>query len=183
MPQDEPRATGGPGAAHVDFQAASLDSEHARPLLAMAEAADPRAAALRSDEAEDFAVDNDGAFLVAYVNGQPAGCGGFRVLPGDPSGDTVEIALMYVRPGSRRTGLARAILRQLERWAAHDGFRYAVLWVSAEQPSAQALVEVTGYRREPGQDGGRSGHGYGKSLRRPQDCDVGSGSEAEASRT
>jgi len=91
-----------------------------------------------------------GLFLVAYVKGQPAACGGYRVLPGDVSGGTAEIKRMYVSPASRRTGLGRAVLARLEDEARRDGYNRVILDVGSKQHAAHALYEAMGYHRVPG---------------------------------
>jgi GNAT superfamily N-acetyltransferase len=153
-----------PGHAHVELQVRPLDHEHAALLLWMASSGG-RSVAGSTDLA------TDGTFLVAYVNGQPTGCGGYRVFPADPSGDTAEIAWMYVRPCSRRTGLARTIMRELERCAAYDGYRRVVVRFGDEQPGAHMLVGVTGYRRSTEYPSDQTGHIYGKDLHREEDSD------------
>jgi GNAT superfamily N-acetyltransferase len=154
--------TSEPGRAHVEFQVRPRDHEHAALLLGMA-----------SRGARSGSVDPDtgGAFLVAYVNGQPTGCGGYRVFPADPSGDTAEIAWVYIRPCSRRAGLARAIMRELERWAAYDGYHRVVVRFGDEQPGAHLLVGITGYRRSTEYPSDQTGHIYGKDLHREEDSD------------
>jgi GNAT superfamily N-acetyltransferase len=92
-----------------------------------------------------------GAFVVGYVNGQPAASGGYRSYPEDESGETVEFVRLYVRPDARRTGLGRALLIELEERALDDGYQRAVLPVGIAQPAAQALFEFLGYRRLPGE--------------------------------
>ena len=52
----------------------------------------------------------EGAFVIAYVDGSPIGCGGLRQL----SPGVGEIKRMYVEPGARKLGIGRAILRALE---------------------------------------------------------------------
>jgi GNAT superfamily N-acetyltransferase len=152
----EQQVTGDPGRAHVEFLAQPFDTAHAALLLASTEVT---AEALRG-----VGEDDGGAFLVAYVNGQPTGCGGYRVFAGDPSGDTVEILGLYVRAGSRRSGLARAILAELESWAVHDGYTRVVALVEEARSGAHAVLQTAGYRHadRPGED--RSGHFYGKQL-------------------
>jgi GNAT superfamily N-acetyltransferase len=152
--------------AYIEFLPQSPHSEHATLLLAMASSSGRDMTSL---PLEDFDEDNDGVFLVAYVNGQPTGCSGYRLSPADPSGDTAEFALMYVRPGSRSSGLVRSIMLELERLAVHDGFRRAVVRVADDQLVARALVEITGYRRELSLDDGRTGPIYGKPLLSEED--------------
>lgn len=87
-----------------------------------------------------------GLFLVAEVDGVPAGCGAWRVLP---SGD-VEIKRVYVEPAFRRRGLARRLMAALEDSAARAGHRSVVLNTGQQQPEAIALYERLGYRAVPG---------------------------------
>ena len=83
-----------------------------------------------------------GLFLVAEVDGVPAGCGAWRLLP---SGE-VEIKRVYVEPSFRRRGLARRLMAALESSAARAGHRCVVLNTGQEQPEALALYDRLGYR-------------------------------------
>lgn len=83
----------------------------------------------------------NGLFLVGYVEGAPAVCGGWRVL-GD---DAAELKRMYVRPVARGRGLARAILAELERTAREAGRRRIVLETGLRQPEAIDLYRSSGY--------------------------------------
>lgn len=87
-----------------------------------------------------------GLFLVAEVDGVPAGCGAWRVLP---SGD-VEIKRVYVEPAFRRRGLAQRLMAALEDSAARAGHRSVVLNTGQQQPEAVALYTQLGYRAVPG---------------------------------
>ena len=88
----------------------------------------------------------EGLFLVAEVDGVPAGCGAWRVYP--PGG--VEIKRVYVEPAFRRRGLAQAIMAELERTAAQAGHRAVVLNTGNRQPEALALYADLGYVPVPG---------------------------------
>jgi GNAT superfamily N-acetyltransferase len=82
-----------------------------------------------------------GLFLVAEVDGVPAGCGGWRSF-----GDGVaEVKRMYVEPASRRRGIAALVLAELERSAAAAGHRQLVLNSGDRQPEALALYDRAGY--------------------------------------
>jgi GNAT superfamily N-acetyltransferase len=83
--------------------------------------------------------------VVAYQDDQPVGCGAFRKL--EPN--TVEIKRMYVQPNRRQQGVARAILGELEVWAAELGYATAVLETGKRQPEAIALYERSGYALTP----------------------------------
>jgi GNAT superfamily N-acetyltransferase len=87
-----------------------------------------------------------GVFLVAEIDGEPAGCGAWRVLP---SGDA-EIKRVYVAPAFRRLGLARVIVAELESGAARAGHTTVVLNTGHEQPEALALYAQLGYEPVPG---------------------------------
>ena len=91
-----------------------------------------------------------GLFLVAEVDGVPAGCGGWRVHDRGPEGSTAELKRMYVGPGFRRRGLAALLLSELERTATAAGHRRLVLNSGERQPEALALYERTGYAPVPG---------------------------------
>jgi GNAT superfamily N-acetyltransferase len=97
-------------------------------------------------EPEEF-LPPSGLFLVAEVDGVPAGSGAWRAI-GDGSGGmhVAEIKRMYVEPGFRRRGLARLIVDALERSAAAAGHASAVLNTGRKQPEALALYERAGYR-------------------------------------
>jgi GNAT superfamily N-acetyltransferase len=85
-----------------------------------------------------------GLFLVAYVDGRPAACGGWRAHETD-----VELKRMYVSPAFRGRGLARAVLKELERTAAQAGYRRVILETGSKQPEAIALYRSSGYEPVP----------------------------------
>jgi GNAT superfamily N-acetyltransferase len=84
-----------------------------------------------------------GLFLVAEVDGTPAGCGGWRVH--DAERGIVELKRMYVEPAFRRRGVAGLVLSALERTAAAAGHRHLVLNSGDRQPEALALYSRRGY--------------------------------------
>ncbi|WP_104523115.1 GNAT family N-acetyltransferase [Blastococcus atacamensis] len=88
----------------------------------------------------------EGLFLVAEVDGEPAGCGAWRAYP--PGG--VEIKRLYVAQGFRRRGLAQVLMAELESTAARAGHRSVVLNTGAKQPEAVALYGELGYVPVPG---------------------------------
>jgi GNAT superfamily N-acetyltransferase len=87
-----------------------------------------------------------GLFLVAEVDGVPAGCGGWRVH----GTGVVELKRMYVVAGFRRHGIARRLLGELEATAAAAGHRRLVLNSGGRQPEALALYARAGYTPVPG---------------------------------
>lgn len=82
-------------------------------------------------------------FVVAWLDGQPIGCGAVRRI--DEA--TAEIKRMYVSPAGRRQGIARRILLELERRAVGFGYRTIRLETGTGQPEAQRLYESLGYQR------------------------------------
>ncbi|MFI5028270.1 MAG: GNAT family N-acetyltransferase [Solirubrobacterales bacterium] len=84
----------------------------------------------------------DGVLLLARIDGDPAALGGVRHL------DTpvAEVKSMYVVPAYRGTGLARAVLAELERIARERGCRATRLDTSDYLTAAIALYRSAGYR-------------------------------------
>jgi GNAT superfamily N-acetyltransferase len=120
---------------------------------------------------DDTPVDPDefepphGVFLVAWLDGQPAGCGGWRTLHSDDR--YAEVKRMYVAPAARNRGVAMALLRALEDDARAAGRKRIVLETGHMQPEAIALYQKAGYERiedfgfYKGYDGVRS---FGRDL-------------------
>jgi GNAT superfamily N-acetyltransferase len=87
-----------------------------------------------------------GLFLVAEIDGEPVGCGAWRVLgPG-----VAEVKRLYVAPSHRRRGVAQVVLDALESSAAGAGHRSVVLNTGDRQPEALAFYERAGYTPVPG---------------------------------
>jgi ribosomal protein S18 acetylase RimI-like enzyme len=112
-----------------------------------------------------------GLFVVGYVDGWPAVCGGWRIHDGDEphfaDGDA-EIKRMYVTPSQRGRGLARALLAELERTAVDAGRRRMVLETGYAQPEAIGLYLSCGYSEITKFGQYRDSAGsvcYGKQLR------------------
>src|SRR4051812_27969452 len=78
-----------------------------------------------------------GRFLVAYLRGEPVGCGAVKHHPGAPS----EIKRMWVAEPARGHGLARRLLEALEADARRSGA------TSARLETNRALVEAIGLYR------------------------------------
>jgi GNAT superfamily N-acetyltransferase len=91
-------------------------------------------------DAEEFAPPR-GLFLLATLDGEPAGCGGWRDL-GD---GRAEIKRMFTVATARNRGVARAVLAEIERTAAAAGIRELVLETGTVQPEAIALYLSAGY--------------------------------------
>ncbi|MFG1842306.1 GNAT family N-acetyltransferase [Micromonospora sp. NPDC049175] len=87
----------------------------------------------------------DGAFLVAYLAGEPVGCGGWR----SHGTDCAEVKRMYTAPTARGRGVARAVLAAVERSAREHGRKRVVLECGDKQPEAIAMYASAGYERIP----------------------------------
>jgi GNAT superfamily N-acetyltransferase len=82
-----------------------------------------------------------GVFLVAWFDEEPVGCGGVRAH----AGDVGELKRMYVTPGARRRGIARAVLTELETRARGLGYARLRLETGVRQPEAIGLYRSAGY--------------------------------------
>jgi GNAT superfamily N-acetyltransferase len=82
-----------------------------------------------------------GTFVVGYRSGQLACCGGVKAL----TDRICEIKKMYVVPGLRGQGVARALLRELEDRARSLGYEVARLDTGPKQIRARGLYESEGY--------------------------------------
>lgn len=86
-----------------------------------------------------------GAFLVAHLDDQPAGCGGLiRVDAG-----LAEVKRMFVRTTYLRRGIGGAILAALEARARELGYRDLRLETGTRQPEAIGLYRSSGWSAIP----------------------------------
>ncbi|AWB90184.1 GNAT family N-acetyltransferase [Salinibacterium hongtaonis] len=96
-----------------------------------------------SEPGEPATAENVSAFVVAYTDGMPSGCGGLRAVS-----DTVtEIKRMYVTPAHRGSGASRAILVELETIAREQGATRLVLETGDRLPAAMRFYEREGFTR------------------------------------
>jgi GNAT superfamily N-acetyltransferase len=92
-----------------------------------------------------------GRFFVAYLHGEPIGCGAVKHHEDAPA----EIKRMWIAPQARGLGLGRRLLETLESCAACAGARVARIETSAVLEEALALyrsagwVEVAAFNDEP----------------------------------
>ena len=83
------------------------------------------------------------AFLVAYRDSVPVGCGAMRCL--DPT--TAELKRMYVVPSARGEGIGRAVLEALETESRKLGVKRLVLETGIRQHAALRLYQRSGFRK------------------------------------
>jgi DNA-binding MarR family transcriptional regulator/GNAT superfamily N-acetyltransferase len=86
-----------------------------------------------------------GLFLVAYLRGEPVGCGAVKHHPGQPS----EIKRMWVAESARGLGIARRVLAELEADAAASGATTLRLETNKSLREAIALYRSAGYVEVP----------------------------------
>lgn len=86
-----------------------------------------------------------GAFLVAYLDGEPVACGAVR----RNEEGAAEIKRMYTRPAARGQGVARALLEALEVEARALGAGRLVLETGERQHEAVALYRHAGFVEIP----------------------------------
>jgi GNAT superfamily N-acetyltransferase len=84
-------------------------------------------------------------YLVAFLDGNPVGCGALRKL----DDRTAEVRRMYVLRQARRCGFARGILVRLEEEACRFGYETLLLETGNRQHPAMALYESYGFTRIP----------------------------------
>ncbi len=85
------------------------------------------------------------AFFVLRVEGQPAGCGGIKLV-GREYG---ELKRMYVRPQFRGAGFGPLLLDRLAAHARAHGVRLLRLETGIHQQAAIRLYEQAGFHRIP----------------------------------
>jgi GNAT superfamily N-acetyltransferase len=86
-----------------------------------------------------------GRLLIAYEDGQPAGCVALRDL-GDR---TCEMKRMFVSMGFRGAGIGRALAERIIAEAREAGYRRMLLDTSKRQREAMRLYESAGFRQIP----------------------------------
>jgi len=82
-----------------------------------------------------------GEFFVAYLHGEPVGCGAVKHHPGA----ITDIKRMWIAPSARGLGLGRRLLEHLEAAARAGGARVAHIETSAALTEALALYRSAGW--------------------------------------
>jgi putative acetyltransferase len=127
-----------------ELELRSVAFEHADSVMLRAAQQAELAARYKTESSEPGVKPNAESvtvFLIAYVDGVPAGCGGLREL--DNGG--FEIKRMYVTPARRGTGIAIEVLRGLEEWARAQSATELLLETGTAQPDAMRFYEREGY--------------------------------------
>ena len=79
--------------------------------------------------------------LICYENETAAGIGAYK----EYDSKTAEIKRMYTLPEHRGKGIAKAILNELERWAAEENYTQSILETGFMQVDAIGLYQKLGY--------------------------------------
>jgi DNA-binding MarR family transcriptional regulator/GNAT superfamily N-acetyltransferase len=86
-----------------------------------------------------------GEFFVAYLHGEPVGCGAVKHHQAAPA----EIKRMWIAPSARGLGLGRRLLETLETCARDRGARIAHIETGAVLVEALSLYRSTGWIEVP----------------------------------
>jgi len=86
-----------------------------------------------------------GAWIVAYLDGRPVGCGGLKAIDGGAG----EIRRVYLDESARGRGIGRALLEELEAQARRLGYDRVRLTTADRQPEALGLFRSSGYVEIP----------------------------------
>ncbi|MFG2296910.1 GNAT family N-acetyltransferase [Streptomyces sp. NPDC048603] len=102
------------------------------------------------DDPADDLVPPTGAFVVGRLDGEPASCGGIRLL--DPA--TAELTRVYVSPDARGSGGGAALLTALEEAARGLGAARIRLDTRTDLVEARGLYAKHGYAEIPAYNSG-----------------------------
>lgn len=83
--------------------------------------------------------------VVAYQNDEPVGCGAIK----EYESGTMEVKRMYVSEDKRGSGIASAVLKELETWTAQLGYNKCIMETGIRQPEAIALYKKNNYNIIP----------------------------------
>lgn len=131
----------------LHIQAEPPDSPVARALIAELDAVleplyPPKS---RHGYSVEKLIQQEVAFFVAYLNGQPVGCGGVQLF----GEEYAELKRMYVRPAFRGQGVGKRLLTHLQAYAYERGLRVLRLETGIFQTEAIGLYQRFGFRRIP----------------------------------
>ncbi|WP_119155049.1 GNAT family N-acetyltransferase [Caldimonas tepidiphila] len=90
-----------------------------------------------------------GQLLLAFVDGELAGCGAFRPLPDVDYANACEMRRLFVRPVFRRFGLGRVLAQALIDGAQQAGYSVILLDTLDEMEAARSLYATLGFESIP----------------------------------
>jgi putative acetyltransferase len=87
----------------------------------------------------------DGVFLMARVDGWPAGCCGFQPLPLSDHVNACEMKRLFVRPEFRGLGLGRRLVDAIITQAHVAGYNTILLDTLSDMETARGLYQEVGF--------------------------------------
>lgn len=90
-----------------------------------------------------------GGLLLAWVDGELAGCGGFRPRPEVDYPNACEMKRLYVRRAFRRFGLGRLLAQALLDAARQAGYSAMLLDTLSDMEAARELYTSLGFHTVP----------------------------------
>ncbi len=90
-----------------------------------------------------------GALLLAFVDGELAGCCALRPLTSTDYPNACEMKRLYVRDAFRRLGLGRQLAEAVLDAARVAGYHHVLLDTLSEMESARALYEDLNFKEIP----------------------------------
>ena len=90
-----------------------------------------------------------GGLLLAWVDGELAGCGAFRPLPDADEANACEMKRLYVRRAFRRFGLGRMLAQALIDGAVQAGYSAMLLVTLDDMEAARGLYATLGFVEVP----------------------------------
>ena len=90
-----------------------------------------------------------GGLLLAWVDGELAGCGAFRPLPDTDYANACEMKRLYVRRAFRRFGLGRQLAQALIDGALQAGYSAMLLDTLDDMEAARGLYVTLGFDEVP----------------------------------
>ncbi len=91
----------------------------------------------------------DGHLMLAFVDGELAGCGAFRGLSDVDYPNACEMKRLYVRPAFRRFGLGRLLAQALLDEARRAGYSATLLDTLDDMEAARSLYASLGFEEIP----------------------------------
>ncbi len=90
-----------------------------------------------------------GVLLLAWADGQPAGCVALRALPTTDYANACEMKRLFVRPAYRRLGLGRLLAVQLLNHATQAGYSSLLLDTLDDMEAAREMYASLGFEDIP----------------------------------
>jgi ribosomal protein S18 acetylase RimI-like enzyme len=97
----------------------------------------------------EYAPQKGGQLLLAFVDGELAGCGGLRALPDTDYANACEMKRLYVRPAFRRFGLGRLLAQTLLDEARRAGYSALLLDTLDDMEAARGMYASLGFEEIP----------------------------------